>query len=144
MKISTRLTLLAVTALIALLVVGGYNVYSVRRAMLDDKKAQIINLLKMAEHLAEYYHGQEVAGAMTTEQAQLATKTALNRMNYSDQSYFWARLPDGTSLVHRKQENIGKILLGKAPDGRPDTDLYREMLAKEHIPVLMVTTAHPS
>uniref|UniRef100_UPI002028AC8C methyl-accepting chemotaxis protein n=1 Tax=Caballeronia sp. GACF4 TaxID=2921763 RepID=UPI002028AC8C len=26
----------------------------------------------------------------------------------------------------------------------PDTDLYREMLAKEHIPVLMVTTAHPS
>ncbi|WP_409014741.1 methyl-accepting chemotaxis protein [Caballeronia sp. LZ024] len=144
MKVSTRLMLLAVTALIALLAVGGYSVYSVRRAMLDDKQAQIVNLLEMAEHLAEYYHTQEVAGAMTTEQAQAATKTALNRMNYSDQSYFWARLPDGTSLVHRKQENIGKVLLGKAPDGRPDTELYREMLAKEHIPVLMVVTTHPS
>ncbi|GGD75527.1 methyl-accepting chemotaxis protein [Caballeronia grimmiae] len=144
MKVSTRLMLLAVTALIALLAVGGYSVYSVRRAMLDDKQAQIVNLLKMAEHLAQYYHEQEVAGAMTTEQAQAATKTALNRMNYSDQSYFWARLPDGTSLVHRKQENIGKVLLGKAPDGRPDTELYREMLAKEHIPVLMVVTTHPS
>ncbi|WP_250442237.1 methyl-accepting chemotaxis protein [Caballeronia sp. AZ1_KS37] len=144
MKVSTRLTLLAVTALIALLAVGGYSVYSERRAMLDAKQAEIVNLLKMAEHLAEYYHNQEVAGAMTTEQAQSATKTALNRMNHSDQSYFWARLPDGTSLVHRKQENIGKILLGKAPDGRPDTEFYREMLAKEHIPVVMVVTAHPS
>ncbi|WP_244851642.1 methyl-accepting chemotaxis protein [Caballeronia sp. SL2Y3] len=144
MKISTRLALLAITALIALLAVGGYSVYSVRRAMLDDKRAQIVNMLKMAEHLAEYYHQQEVAGAMTTEQAQTATKTALNRMNYSDQSYYWARLPDGTSLVHRKQENIGKVLLGKAPDGRPDTELYREMLDKEHIPVLMVVTTHPS
>jgi methyl-accepting chemotaxis protein len=144
MKVSSRLALLALAALIALIAVGGYSVYSVRRAMLEDKQAQIVNLLSMAEHLADYYHAQEVAGTMTVEQAQAATKTALNRMNYSDQSYFWARLPDGTSLVHRKQENIGKILLGKAPDGRPDTELYREMLAKEHIPVMMVVTAHPS
>lgn len=143
MKVSTRLALLAMTALIALLAVGGYSAYSMRRSMLDAKQAQIVNLLSMAEHLANYYHEQEVAGAMTREQAQSATKTALSNMNYSDQSYFWARLPDGTSLVHRKRENVGKVLLGKAPDGRPDTDLYREMLAKEHIPVMMVVTTHP-
>jgi methyl-accepting chemotaxis protein len=144
MKVSTRLTVLALTALVALLLVGSYSLYSVKRAMLEDKRAQITNLLEMAEHLAAYYHDQEVAGTMTTEQAQSATKLALSQLNYSDQSYFWVRLPDGTTLVHRKTSSIGKINVGKAPDGRPDSDLYREMLDREHIPVMSTLAKHPT
>ncbi|MDR6374646.1 methyl-accepting chemotaxis protein [Paraburkholderia caledonica] len=144
MKVSTRLTMLALAALVALLVVGSYSLYSVRQAMLDDKRAQITNLLRMAEHLATYYHDQEVAGKLTTEQAQSATKEALSQLNYSDESYFWARLPDGLTLVHRKASTVGKINVGKAPDGRPDGDLYREMLAREHIPIMTVLAKHPT
>jgi methyl-accepting chemotaxis protein len=131
-------------ALIALIAIGGYGLVSLKREMLDETRGKITNLLEMAEHLASYYHDQEVAGKMTREEAQAATKVALSELNYSDQSYFWARLPDGMTLVHRKQSLVGKINVGKAPDGRPDGDLYSEMLAREHIPVMMTLATHPS
>ena len=144
MKVSTRLLVLALAALIALLSVGAYSLYSIRQAMLDDKRAQITNLLQMAEHLVTYFHDEETAGKLSTEQAQTAAKLALSELNYSDQSFFWVRLPDGTTLVHRKASVVGKINVGKAPDGRPDGDLYREMLDREHVPVMMVLAKHPS
>ncbi|HTR09849.1 MAG TPA: cache domain-containing protein, partial [Paraburkholderia sp.] len=144
MRISTRLLLLVITALVGLVAIGGYGLVSLKREMLDETRGKITNLLQMAEHLASYYHDQEVAGKMTREEAQAATRQALNQLNYSDQSYFWARLPDGTTLVHRNLASIGKINVGKAPDGRPDTDLYREMLAREHMPVMMTMSKHPT
>ncbi|QGZ59361.1 methyl-accepting chemotaxis protein [Paraburkholderia acidiphila] len=144
MRISTRLLLLVITALIGLIAIGGYGLVSLKREMLDETRGKITNLLQMAEHLATFYHDQEVAGKMTREAAQAATQQALNQLNYSDRSYFWARLPDGTTLVHRNLASIGKVNVGKAPDGRPDTDLYREMLAREHIPVMMTMAKHPT
>ncbi|CAG9239167.1 Methyl-accepting chemotaxis sensory transducer with Cache sensor [Paraburkholderia tropica] len=143
MRISTRLLVLVATALVALVAIGGYGLVSLKQAMLDDTRGKITNLLHMAEHLATYYHDQESAGKMTREEAQAATKLALSQLNYSDQSFFWARLPDGTTLVHRNAAIIGKVNAGKAPDGRPDGDLYREMLAREHIPVMLTLAKHP-
>jgi methyl-accepting chemotaxis protein len=46
--------------------------------------------------------------------------------------------------VHRNLSNLGKIMVGKAPDGRPDTDLYNEMLARERIPVMTTLARNPT
>jgi len=144
MKISTRLIILVLVTLLAFVALGGYSLYSLRQALIADKRAEIVNLLDMAEHLATYYHQQELDGKMSTQEAQAATTTALNQLNYSDESYFWARLPNGMTLVHRKLQKIGTISVGKAPDGRTDTELYQEMLAREHVPVMTTLAQHPS
>ncbi|WP_154677915.1 hypothetical protein [Paraburkholderia nodosa] len=62
MRISTRLLLLVITALIGLIAIGGYGLVSLKREMLDETRGKITNLLQMAEHLATFYHDQEVAG----------------------------------------------------------------------------------
>jgi methyl-accepting chemotaxis protein len=144
MKISTRLAILVLVALSAFATFSGYSLYSLKHELLDDRKAEIVNLLEMAEHLATYYHEQEVAGKMSTAAAQAATADALNQLNHSDTNYYWARLPNGLQIVHRNLANLGKIMLGKAPDGRPDTDLYNEMLAREHIPVMTTLARNPT
>jgi len=143
MKVSTRLIVLTMVALAGLLAIGSCGLYSLRQAMLYDKREQIINLLEMANHLATYFHQEEVAGNMTTEQAQAATKLALNQLNYTAKSFFWARRPNGLTLIHRDPTVIGKINMGRAPDGRPDGELYQEMLNRERTPVIMVQAKHP-
>jgi methyl-accepting chemotaxis protein len=143
MKVSTRLALLTMMALLALLGIGGASLYELRQSMLNEKREQIVNLLEMANHLATYFHGEEVAGRMTTEQAQSATRLALNQLNYSATSFFWVRRPNGLTLVHRDPAVINKINMGRAPDGRPDGELYREMLDRERTPVMSVMAKYP-
>ncbi|WP_347555723.1 methyl-accepting chemotaxis protein [Robbsia sp. KACC 23696] len=143
MKVSTRLIILVTAALVALFAVGGYGLFSLRQAMYGERKAQIANLLQMAEHLASDYHEQEVAGKLTREQAQDATKTALGKLNYSAKSFFWARTPEGITLIHWNQAIIGKNNAGKALDGRPDGDVFREQLAHDHMPITLVLAKDP-
>jgi len=143
MKISTRLAVLVLVVLTAFAALGGYSLYSLKHELMDDRKAETVNLLEMAVHLASYYHDQEVQGKMSTAAAQAATTDALNQLNYSDKNYYWARLPNGFQLVHRNLSNLGKIMVGRAPDGRPDTDLYNEMLAKERMPVMITLAKNP-
>ncbi|POR54763.1 methyl-accepting chemotaxis sensory transducer with Cache sensor [Paraburkholderia eburnea] len=144
MKVSTRLALLTVAALTALLAIGGGSLYSVRQAMMEQKREQITHLLLMAEHLASYFHDEEVAGRMTTGQAQAATRVALGQLNYTDASFLWVRLPNGYTLVHRDPSAINKVHVGRTADGRPDGDLYSEMLARERLPIMSVFAKHPA
>ncbi|MGI4983882.1 MAG: methyl-accepting chemotaxis protein [Janthinobacterium lividum] len=144
MKISTRLALLVAAALIALFSVGGYALATLKQTMLDQRRAQITNLLQMAQHLASYYHDQEVAGTLSREQAQAGARQALTRLNHSDKSFFWVRTPEGMTLVHRNQALIGKNNEGKASDGRRDGDVFREALARDPMPILAVQARHPA
>ncbi|MCY0386180.1 methyl-accepting chemotaxis protein [Robbsia sp. Bb-Pol-6] len=144
MKISTRLVLLVAAALVALFSVGGYALTTLKHTMLDERRAQITNLLQMAQHLADYYHDQEVAGTLTREQAQASVKQALTQLNYSDKSFFWARTPEGITLIHRNQALIGKNNAGKALDGRSDGDVFREALARDPMPIMAVQARQPS
>ena len=143
MKVSTRLLVLVTAALVALFAVGGYGLFSLRQAMYGERRAQIANLLQMAEHLASANHDQEVAGKMTRQEAQDATKAALTKLNYSAKSFFWARTPEGITLIHWNQAVIGKNNAGKALDGRPDGDVFREQLQREHMPITLVLAKEP-
>ncbi|MEO7497422.1 MAG: methyl-accepting chemotaxis protein [Massilia sp.] len=138
MKVSSRLILLVSTALVALAIMGGFALYNLRSSMYADREAQITNLVKMGEHIADYYYQQEKAGTLTREQAQAAARIALGQMVNGLKSYLWVRTPEGLNLVHPNKNNIGKIAQGEAMDGRTDGDAYIEALSKSE--VAMVTT----
>ncbi|HTD03105.1 methyl-accepting chemotaxis protein [Undibacterium sp.] len=133
MKVTSRLILLVGAALLAVALVGGVGLYALRKATVQGREAQIVNMLKMGERLVAYYQGLEQNGSLTQAQAQAAAKAALTQLNNDDKSYYWVRRPDGLNLVHPNPKNIGVIAQGETMDGRPDALAYREALAQTHV-----------
>ncbi|MFM2085997.1 MAG: hypothetical protein RLZZ237_866 [Pseudomonadota bacterium] len=138
MKVSHRLILLVGAALLAMAMLGAYSLRNLYQAMQHDRQAQIVNMLKMGQHLAAHYHGLELSGQLTREQAQAAAKEALTQLNNDGKSYYWARLPNGLNLVHPDPKNIGVIAEGETMDGRPDSLAYIEALAKDEVGLVSV------
>ena len=138
MKVSQRLLLLVGAALLAMAMLGGSSLRTLHNAMLHDREAQIINMLKMGEHLVAHYQAQELAGRLTREQAQAAAKEALTQLNNDGKSYYWVRLPNGLNLVHPNPKNIGVIAEGETMDGRPDSQAYVEALAQDEVGLVSV------
>jgi methyl-accepting chemotaxis protein len=143
MKLSTRLLILVGAAVTALAALGGISLYSLQRAMVHDREAEITNMLVMGEHLVAHYYDEQKQGHLTQEQAQAAAKQALTQLNNEGKSYYWARTPEGLNLAHPKAENIGKIAQGETLDGRPDAQAYREGLAKDRVALVTVKAKHP-
>ena len=138
MKVSHRLILLVGAALLGMALLGAYSLRNLYQAMRHDREAQIVNMLKMGEHLAAHYHAEEVAGRLTREQAQAAAREALTQLNNDGKSYYWARLPNGLNLVHPNPKNIGVIAEGETLDGRPDSQAYVEALASSEVGLVTV------
>ncbi|SDA49315.1 MULTISPECIES: methyl-accepting chemotaxis protein [unclassified Janthinobacterium] len=138
MKVSHRLILLVGAALLGMALLGAYSLRNLHQAMRHDRAAQIVNMLKMGEHLAAHYHAEELAGRLTREQAQAAAREALTQLNNDGKSYYWARLPNGLNLVHPNPKNIGVIAEGETMDGRPDSQAYVEALASSEVGLVTV------
>ncbi|MCX7292253.1 methyl-accepting chemotaxis protein [Janthinobacterium sp.] len=138
MKVSHRLILLVGAALLGMALLGAYSLRNLYQAMRHDREAQIVNMLKMGEHLAAHYHAEELAGRLTSAQAQTAARQALTQLNNDGKSYYWARLPNGLNLVHPNPKNIGVIAEGETMDGRPDSQAYVEALASSEVGLVSV------
>ena len=143
MKVSTRLFTLVGAAVLALALLGGLSLYTLHRSLLDDREAQIGNMLMMGEHLVAHYYDEQKQGRLTQDQAQAAAKIALTQLNNDGKSYYWVRLPNGLNLVHPNPANVGKIAQGVTIDGRADGDAYQEGLTKSRIAFLTAQTKHP-
>jgi methyl-accepting chemotaxis protein len=132
MTIAKRLMILVGAALLVVAIVGGAGLYALRHALLAEREEQIVNMLAMAENSLNHYYSLEQSGKLTRAQAQEAAKVALGTMLNKGKSYFWVRLPDGTTVVHPKAENIGKVLEGETMDGKPAGPTYAAGMVREH------------
>jgi methyl-accepting chemotaxis protein len=130
-------------ALLVVAAVGGGSLYAMRQALLNERQAQIVNMLAMAEHSVKYYYELEQKGKLTRAQAQDAAKAALGQMVNEGKSYYWIRNPDGMTVWHPKPSNIGKVLEGETMDGKPAGPSYAAAMAKDHIALLMMKANLP-
>ena len=143
MKVSTRLIVLVGAALLALAALGALSLRTLHSSMMSDRSAQISNMLMMGEHLVDHYYQLQQKGTLTEAQAQAAAKEALTQLNNDGKSYYWVRTPAGLNLVHPNPDNIGKVAMGTAMDGRPDGEAYREALAHDRIALVATRAKHP-
>jgi len=143
MKVSTRLLILVGASVLALAALGGISLATLHRALMNDREAQISNMLMMGEHLVAHYYDEQKTGRMTQEQAQAAAKIALTQLNNDGKSYYWVRLPSGLNLVHPNPANVGKVAQGVTIDGRPDGEAYQEGLGKGRVAFVTAQTKHP-
>jgi methyl-accepting chemotaxis protein len=118
MKLSTKLLLLVAAALLGVVLLAAMSLYTLRDALIDSRRDEIVILLTKAEHLVDSYRAMQANGTLTAEQAQQQAKAALSALNANSKSYFWVTTSDGVNLasereVHRHPRQ------GQSHDGRP-------------------------
>lgn len=112
MKLSHRLAAIIACAIAGLLITGIFALTALRTTMLEDRRAEIHNVLTLAANQVARYQALEKSGELTREKAQAEAIKALTAMRDGNKTYVWARTVGALGLVHPKAEVIGKVDFG--------------------------------
>ncbi|MGZ7177787.1 methyl-accepting chemotaxis protein [Burkholderia gladioli] len=139
MKLSTKLLMLVAAALLGIVLLAALSLYTLRGALVDSRRDEIVILLEKAEHLVDSYRAMQASGALTQEQAQQQAKAALSALNANSRSYYWVTTSDGVNLVHPNAKFIGTRAKGnRTTDGLTDSEAYRAGMARDHFALVDV------
>jgi methyl-accepting chemotaxis protein len=138
-KLSTKLLVLVIAALLGVAVLAVTAVQTLRGSLVDSRREQIVILLTKAEHLVSHYRDLQASGVMTRDQAQQSAKDAIAQLNANTQSYYWVTTSEGVNLVHPVARFIGTKAKGnKTTSGLTDSEAYRQGMAASHIALVDV------
>jgi len=131
MRLKTRVLIIVAASLAALLIMGSMGLYAMRASMLQERRAQIAQLLDFAESQLRYFHGLETSGKISRGEAQARAKEAIGAQRQGKDNYFFIRsLTDDYFVLHPIASRMGKPDDGgRLPDGRTVVQAYREGLA---------------
>lgn len=131
MRLKTRVLIIIVASVLGLMIMGAFGLYNMRKGMLEERRAQIAQLLDFADAQLKYYHGLEKTGKLTREEAQAQAKEAIGAQRRGGDYFIVRSMQDNMLLVHGNAARVGKIDPGgKAIDGRPVMAVYKEEMAK--------------
>ena len=132
MRLKTRVLIIVTASLAGLLIMGLFGLYSMRQSMMEERKAQITQLLDFADSQIRYFHSLETSGKMSREEAQARAKEAIGAQKQGSNNYFFIRtLTDDYFVLHPIASRMGKADNGGIlPDGRTTVQAYRDALAK--------------
>ncbi len=139
MKLSTKLLMLVAAALLGVVLLAAMALQTLRGALIDSRREEIVILLTKAEHLVNSYRALQARGTLTRDQAQQQAKAALSQLNANTNSYYWVTTADGINLVHPNAKFIGTQAKGnRTTDGLSDSDAYRAGMARSHFALVDV------
>jgi methyl-accepting chemotaxis protein len=127
-KLSHRLIILVLTAILGLAIIGGLALNTLHATMQDDKRNEIHTVLSLAAQQVGYFQGLEKSGKLSRAEAQAKAVEALTNMRNGSNAYVWARGIDGMGLVHAIADKVGKIDMGKAANGKTSIQNYIDNL----------------
>jgi len=108
MKLSIRLGIIVMCGVLGLVIFGAMSLHDLRATMMEERKGEIDNLLKMSLTLVNRYHEQELSGKLSKEQAQSLTIEALMGLK-NENNYIFVRDDQNKILAHIRQDRIGKV-----------------------------------
>ena len=122
MKLRTKIILLVVAALLGMVVIASLSAFATKRNLTEGRKVLIKSIIESAHNTAAFFHAQEVAGVLTSEQAQKAVIDTLLAARYGGADgkteYVYALTMEGVFVAHVKTELIGQNMLEKLVDGQ--------------------------
>ena len=131
MRLKTRIFIIIFASLVGLLAIGSLGLYSMRQTMMDERQAQITQLLLFTEAQLKYFHALETNGTMTREEAQSRAKEAIAAHTQGDNFFFIRNLADASFIYHVIPSRVGKQDPGAVgPDGRTALQTTHDELAK--------------
>ena len=133
MRLKTRVLIIVLSSLIGLIVMGLFGLYAMRQSMMEERRAQIAQLLDFADGQLRYFHELETSGKLSRREAQSRAKEAIGAQRQGDDYFFIRSLTDDTFVWHPISSRMGKPDDGgKQPDGRTVVQTYRDALAKSN------------
>lgn len=131
MRLKSRVLIIVAASLLGLAVMGLFGLYSMRQALLEERRAQITQLLDFADSQLKYFHGLETTGTLSRDEAQARAKEAIGSQKQGSNYFFIRTLSDDYFVHHPIAERMGKPDDGgKLADGRTVVQAYRDALAK--------------
>ncbi|UTH73609.1 methyl-accepting chemotaxis protein [Chromobacterium sp. IIBBL 290-4] len=144
MKLSTRLGLLVINALLGMGVLTGVALYGLHDSMLDDHKGQIRTTLHLAANQIAYFQKLERAGKLSRREAQKRAVEAMTQLRDKG-NYVFARDAGQLVLVHPDKRKLGKADPGdKLPDGRTLVQAYDDALREADFGFVQIQTRRPN
>lgn len=144
MRIRTKIWGMALTALLGLFVIAFAGLHAMRQNILDERRAQIVQLLDFVEAMADHYYSLEVSGKLTREEAQARAKEAIGAQRQGEHHYYFVRNWNDVMLVHPVPSRINKADDGgKMPDGRTVVETYKSALKQSKTGKAVYWSASP-
>lgn len=147
MKLKTRMWIIIAISLLGLMVMAAYGLFQLRQSLLIERQSQIIQLLDFADAQLRYFHGLELTGKLSREDAQTRAKESIAAQRKGNDYFFIRTLTDDFFVYHPVASRMGKADPGeRMPDGRMNAAAYRDELkeSKSNKAIMMVHAAHPN
>ena len=111
MKLSVRLFVLALVALVSLAVVSIGALRSLDELLTVERRSSIARLTETAHATVAHFHAQAEKGQISMDEAKAQAAAALSAMRYGDGEYFWINDMNQVMVMHAvKPELNGKDL----------------------------------
>ena len=119
-KVAHRLGLLALTAFLAFGAITIESLGSLNEVLRSEREAKIRQLVETAASTLAYFQSLEAGGKLSREGAQDAAKSAIRKLRYDKDEYFWLNDMQPRMVMHpTKPELDGKDLSEiKDPQGK--------------------------
>jgi len=132
MKFRTRILIIVAAALVGMIVMALSGLFQLRQSMYQERQAQIVQLLDVANAQLKYFSDLEASGKLTRDEAQARAKEAISAQRTKDNYFIVRTVADNMLLIHGTPSRVGKIDPGgKTLDGRGVMDVYKEEIAKD-------------
>ncbi|SDH48437.1 methyl-accepting chemotaxis protein [Propionivibrio dicarboxylicus] len=127
MKLRNRILTIVSASLIGLAAMASYGLHQLRESLHNERRAQIAQLLDVADAQLKYFHAQERAGKISREEAQARAKEAISAQRTADNYFIVRNIADNMLMIHGNPSRVGKIDPGgKTTDGRQVMTVYQE------------------
>lgn len=133
LKISGRLNIVSVAAMIGLALVLVLSLFRLDSVMRDGIADRTRSTVEIAHSTISHYHQLEVDGKMSRRQAQAAASEAIRAMRYAQGEYFWVNDMQNEMIMHPLQPDLE----GKDVSDLRDADgvmIYQQMadMVRDH------------
>jgi methyl-accepting chemotaxis protein len=145
MNLSKRLIIIVACAVLGLVLLGSFSLYTLRSSMMEGRRDEIRMALTLASKQVAYYQELERSGKLSRAQAQAQAIAALSSMKNGKAMYYWARTVGAYGLVHIDPKVVGHVDEGRIwPDGKSNWKHYLDRLASEEFPMVEEVTKRPN
>jgi methyl-accepting chemotaxis protein len=120
LKISHRLWLIVVIAVLGFAVTIAVNAYFYKETLMDDRQLKTKHLVEVAYGVLDNYYKQFKEGKITEDEAKARAIAVIKSLRYQEKEYFWINDMHPTMIMHPyKSELDGKDLSDfKDPNGK--------------------------
>lgn len=119
-SIRGKLLLLGLAGVAGMAALTGLSAWSERQNLLEDRYNSTRAQVETAHGLLVHYHALAQQGAMNSDQAKEAARTAIKNLRYNGKEYFWINDMTPVMVMHPTKPELDGKALGeiKDPDGK--------------------------